>query len=141
MLSFSISIQAFRVALHYMGETDIDTDEVHCILANLIYEGHIKGYISLQHQKLIISKQNPFPSFKKWLCQSAFLLFCPHNFRSFPANTRRCFDVDSTSFERYGRQMDVETTLCAYWVYENFLLLQIFFANFLSQKVLWSETF
>ena len=33
-----------------------------------------------------------------------------------PANTRRCFDVDSTSFERYGRQMDVETTLCAYWV-------------------------
>ena len=27
------------------------------------------------------------------------------------ANTRRCFDVDSTSFERYGRQMDVETTL------------------------------
>ena len=32
-----------------------------------------------------------------------------------PAYTRRCFDVDSTSFERYGRQMDVETTLCAYW--------------------------
>ena len=37
-------------------------------------------------------------------------------FRSSLANTRRCFDVDSTSFERYGRQMDVvETTLCAYW--------------------------
>ena len=34
-----------------------------------------------------------------------------------PDNTRRCFDVDSTSFYRYGRQiqMDVETTLCAYW--------------------------
>ena len=30
-----------------------------------------------------------------------------------PANTRRCFDVVSTLFERYGRQMDVETTLCA----------------------------
>ena len=26
-------------------------------------------------------------------------------------NTRRCFDVGSTSFERCGRQMDVETTL------------------------------
>ena len=25
-------------------------------------------------------------------------------------------DVVWTSFERYGRQMDVETTLCAYWV-------------------------
>ena len=31
------------------------------------------------------------------------------------ANTGRCFDVVLTSFERYGRQMDVETTLCAYW--------------------------
>ena len=48
-----------------MGQTDVDTDEVHCIISNLIYEGYIKGYISLQHQKLIISKQNPFPSFKK----------------------------------------------------------------------------
>lgn len=60
-----LPIEAFRVALHYMGETDIDTDEVHCILANLIHEIHIKGYISLQHQKLIISKQKPFPLFKK----------------------------------------------------------------------------
>ena len=37
--------------------------------------------------------------------------------RKNPASTRRCFDVDSTSFERYGRQMDVEKTLCAYWKY------------------------
>ena len=28
--------------------------------------------------------------------------------------TRRYLDVDSTFFECYGRQMDVETTLCAY---------------------------
>ena len=27
-------------------------------------------------------------------------------------NTRRYLDVDSTSFGRYGRQMDVRTTLC-----------------------------
>ena len=32
-----------------------------------------------------------------------------------PTNTRRCFDVNSTSFERYGRQIDVEATLCVYW--------------------------
>ena len=31
------------------------------------------------------------------------------------ANTRRYLDVDLTTFERYGRQMDVKTTLCAYW--------------------------
>ena len=28
--------------------------------------------------------------------------------------TRRYMDVDSTFFERYGRQMDVKTKLCAY---------------------------
>ena len=37
------------------------------------------------------------------------------HFCHIPAYTRRCFDVVSTSFYRYGRQMDVETTLCAYW--------------------------
>ena len=37
--------------------------------------------------------------------------------------SRRCFDVVSTSFERYGRQMDVETTLCAYW--EAYTLLTV----------------
>ncbi|CAN8022046.1 unnamed protein product [Ixodes persulcatus] len=40
---------------------DVDLDELQCIIANLIYEGKIKGYISLQHQKLVVSKQNAFP--------------------------------------------------------------------------------
>ena len=31
-----------------------------------------------------------------------------------PVNTRRYFNIDSTSFERYGRQMNVKTTLCAH---------------------------
>ena len=31
-----------------------------------------------------------------------------------PVNTRRFLDVNSTLFERPGRQMDIETTLCAY---------------------------
>ena len=30
-------------------------------------------------------------------------------------NTRRCLDVDSTLFERYGLQIDNKTTLCACW--------------------------
>ena len=33
---------------------------------------------------------------------------------SIPINTRRYLDVYSTFCERYGRQMDVKTTLCAY---------------------------
>ena len=45
-----------------MKVEDIDEDETACIIANLIYEGHIKGYISHQHQKLVVSKQNSFPA-------------------------------------------------------------------------------
>ena len=32
-----------------------------------------------------------------------------------PVNTGRYLYVDSMSFERYGRQIDVKTTSCAYW--------------------------
>lgn len=56
-----IPIQAFLVALRHMKVNDVDLDELHCIIANLIYEGKIKGYISLQHQKLVVSKQSAFP--------------------------------------------------------------------------------
>lgn len=30
-------------------------------LSFVFIQGHIKGYISHQHQKLVVSKQNPFP--------------------------------------------------------------------------------
>ncbi|KFM61526.1 PCI domain-containing protein 2-like protein, partial [Stegodyphus mimosarum] len=33
-----------------------------CILSNLIHDNKIKGYISYQHLKLVLSKQNAFPS-------------------------------------------------------------------------------
>ncbi|NP_001089237.1 PCI domain-containing protein 2 [Xenopus laevis] len=56
-----LSLDAFLVALKFMEVGDVDIDEVQCIIANLIYMGHIKGYISHQHQKLVVSKQNPFP--------------------------------------------------------------------------------
>ncbi|NXS11115.1 PCID2 protein, partial [Neodrepanis coruscans] len=56
-----LSLDAFLIALKFMQVDDVDIDEVQCILANLIYMGHIKGYISHQHQKLVVSKQNPFP--------------------------------------------------------------------------------
>ncbi|KAF7660267.1 hypothetical protein LDENG_00285250 [Lucifuga dentata] len=59
--SHQLPLDAFLVALRMMQVEDVDIDEVQCILANLIYMGHIKGYISHQHQKLVVSKQNPFP--------------------------------------------------------------------------------
>jgi hypothetical protein len=38
----------------------MDLDELECILANLIFQGSIKGYIA--HKKCVIfSKTDPFP--------------------------------------------------------------------------------
>ncbi len=44
-----------------MHGTTMETDELECILANLIFHKYIKGYIA--HQKcLVLTKQgNPFP--------------------------------------------------------------------------------
>lgn len=62
-----LSLDAFVVALRAMQVEDIDVTEVECIVANLIYMGYIKGYISHQHQKLVVSKQNPFPALTSFL--------------------------------------------------------------------------
>ncbi|XP_053950784.1 PCI domain-containing protein 2 homolog [Anastrepha ludens] len=56
-----LDLRAFQAALQFVGETDMSIDETHCIVANLIFEGKIKGYISYSHNKLVVSKQNPFP--------------------------------------------------------------------------------
>ncbi|KAI0561088.1 Proteasome component PCI [Gracilaria domingensis] len=41
---------------------DMEGDEVECVLANLIFNGYIKGYISHKVGYLVLSKKNPFPS-------------------------------------------------------------------------------
>lgn len=56
-----IPVEALQTALVSLGQADVDLDETQCIVANLIYEGKIKGYISHQHRKVVVSKQNPFP--------------------------------------------------------------------------------
>eukprot|EP00588_Corethron_pennatum_P010538 CAMPEP_0194271132 /NCGR_PEP_ID=MMETSP0169-20130528/4999_1 /TAXON_ID=218684 /ORGANISM="Corethron pennatum, Strain L29A3" /LENGTH=456 /DNA_ID=CAMNT_0039013417 /DNA_START=101 /DNA_END=1471 /DNA_ORIENTATION=+ len=42
-------------------EVPVDLDEVECILANLIYRGFVKGYISHSKRILVLSKKDPFP--------------------------------------------------------------------------------
>lgn len=59
--SHQIDISALTIALKFTGLSDADTDETQCLVANLINENKIKGYISHQHNKLVVSKQNPFP--------------------------------------------------------------------------------
>nr|CAH8838628.1 unnamed protein product [Trichobilharzia regenti] len=56
-----LPIEVFTASLHLMGVEDIDPDETECILANLIHEGKIKGYLAHQQQKLVVSKLQAFP--------------------------------------------------------------------------------
>ena len=39
----------------------IDLDEVECILANLIFRGYVRGYISHSKRMLVLSRKDPFP--------------------------------------------------------------------------------
>ena len=39
----------------------MDLDEIECILANLIYQGLIRGYLSHAKRILVLSKRDPFP--------------------------------------------------------------------------------
>lgn len=57
-----IPLKAFSDALQFQGVTDIEDDELECIVANLIFEKKLKGYISHQHRMVVVSKQNPFPA-------------------------------------------------------------------------------
>uniref|UniRef100_A0A0R3WQV8 CSN12-like protein n=1 Tax=Hydatigena taeniaeformis TaxID=6205 RepID=A0A0R3WQV8_HYDTA len=57
-----LPVPAFTETLKKMGVEDIDADETECILANLVFEGKIKGYLAHQQQKLVVSKIQPFPS-------------------------------------------------------------------------------
>ena len=40
----------------------LSMEEVECLVANLIYRGYVKGYISHSKRVLVLSKMNPFPA-------------------------------------------------------------------------------
>jgi hypothetical protein len=61
MKSSKLQIVQFRKALSWQG-MEMDTDEIECILANLIFQGYIKGYISHKMGVLVVSPTNAFPS-------------------------------------------------------------------------------
>ncbi|KAH8076038.1 hypothetical protein JL721_21 [Aureococcus anophagefferens] len=56
-----LKLHLFQRAFAWLG-CPTDMDEIECILANLIFKGLIKGYISHQKQTLVLSKKDPFPT-------------------------------------------------------------------------------
>jgi hypothetical protein len=56
-----ISLNYVAKAFKWMG-MPIDLDEVECIVANLIFRGFIRGYLSHAKRVLVLSKRDPFPT-------------------------------------------------------------------------------
>lgn len=57
-------LQPYEIAFRW--QDDCDADETVCILANLIYIGAVRGYLSDEHQKIVFSKDAPFPPPSAW---------------------------------------------------------------------------
>jgi hypothetical protein len=51
--------------LEEQTEKSFDINELECIVATLIHRFYIKGYISHEHSKIVLSKDNPFPDFEE----------------------------------------------------------------------------
>ncbi|KAG0301635.1 COP9 signalosome (CSN) subunit [Dissophora globulifera] len=58
--SNKLAISLFQTALEFVG-VQADEDEVECMLANMIYKGYIRGYISHEKRVLVLSQKDPFP--------------------------------------------------------------------------------
>ncbi|PVG00514.1 hypothetical protein CPB86DRAFT_871814 [Serendipita vermifera] len=55
-----MNIAAFHAALKVAGE-DMPVAEAECLVANSIYKGYIKGYISHETQLVVLAKTDAFP--------------------------------------------------------------------------------
>mmetsp|Transcript_14786 Transcript_14786/g.27701 ORF Transcript_14786/g.27701 Transcript_14786/m.27701 type:complete len:180 (+) Transcript_14786:3-542(+) len=56
-----ISLNHVAKAFKWLGMA-IDLDEIECILANLIFRGYVRGYLSHAKRVLVLSKRDPFPT-------------------------------------------------------------------------------
>lgn len=55
-----IGIDAFHSALKISG-MNVSIEEAECLLANQVYKGYMKGYISHEKQMVVLSNVNAFP--------------------------------------------------------------------------------
>lgn len=57
-----VNLVSIEAALQWLGQEDVSLDEIECLVANLIFQGKIKGYLSHQKRFLVLSKTDPFPT-------------------------------------------------------------------------------
>ncbi|ROT35005.1 PCI domain-containing protein [Sodiomyces alkalinus F11] len=56
-----IRVAEFGAAISFANRETTDSDEVECLLANMIYKNLMKGYISREHGIVVLSKNGAFP--------------------------------------------------------------------------------
>ncbi|KAJ2992753.1 hypothetical protein NUW58_g2063 [Xylaria curta] len=59
-----IPITEFTAAVQMSSGETIDTDEVECLMANMIYKNLMKGYIAHERGTVVLSKSGAFPGTK-----------------------------------------------------------------------------
>ena len=55
-----ISVTDFHTGLRLSG-TDVSVEEAECLVANMIYKGYMRGYISHEKQMVVLANTNAFP--------------------------------------------------------------------------------
>ncbi|KAJ7245685.1 hypothetical protein C8J57DRAFT_1361426 [Mycena rebaudengoi] len=55
-----IPLVMFHSALRISG-TDVDLEEAECLVANMVYKGFMRGYISHEKQMVVLASTNAFP--------------------------------------------------------------------------------
>ena len=56
-----LHLKHVKKSLEFLG-SDLDYDEIDCILANLVFSKKVRGYISHKKRILVLSKKNAFPT-------------------------------------------------------------------------------
>lgn len=51
----------FHAALVIAGQEEMTAEEAECLVANMIYKGFMRGYISHEKQMVVIAKTDAFP--------------------------------------------------------------------------------
>ncbi|KAL6309779.1 hypothetical protein BKA93DRAFT_850285 [Sparassis latifolia] len=55
-----IPVSMFHTSLHMSG-MDVSVEEAECLVANMIYKGFMRGYISHEKQMVVVANTNAFP--------------------------------------------------------------------------------
>ncbi|KAF0684967.1 Aste57867_23090 [Aphanomyces stellatus] len=56
-----LKLADFQLAIDAVGGAGMDMDDIESLVANLIFKGYVKGYISHKLKVLVLSKSTPFP--------------------------------------------------------------------------------